>query len=58
MTFHYMICNMLFPPRNPQLCWTYLTALVARKPQPGGTLLLCACWFLLGFIAAHKFLSC
>ncbi|PSC69310.1 myosin-13 isoform X2 [Micractinium conductrix] len=40
------------------LCWTYLTALVARKPQPGGTLLLCACWFLLGFIAAHKFLSC
>lgn len=50
-----LVFCLLFP-----LTWLYLTGAVLARRRPSGAAvqLLCACWFLLGFVAAARFAAC
>ena len=37
-----------------QLCWFYVLTLLTRRETYPPTLLLCAAWAVIGFVAAHK----
>lgn len=43
---------LVFPPPSSQLAWAYLAAVGSRRPHLG--ILYAACWFLTGFVAAHR----
>lgn len=46
-----LVLTVLFP-----FAWVYISAGLTHKRPPALLHLYCGCWFLAGFIAAHKFL--